>query len=444
MEALLQFAARAYRRPLTDAERADLLAYYHQARTQNQLSHEEALRDALTSVLMEPDFLYRLDMLEWPDGFGSPLPCRRRSCLDRCPRRALSSYALASRLSYFLWASMPDEELLRHAAANDLQRPAVLLAQARRMMKDARVRGLATEFTGNWLAFRLFETNNAVDRQRFPQFNNDLREAMFQEPIRYVEDTIQNNRSVLDLIYGNYTFVNPVLAKHYGIPAVEGDADHWVRVDNAGQYGRGGLLPMSVFMTQNSPGLRTSPVKRGNWVVQKVLGIRVPPPPPVVPELPSDESKTDLPIRQMLAQHRSNPFCAACHQRFDSFGLAYEGYGPIGDVRTKDLAGRPVDTAVTYPGGINGVGFEGLRDFIRDHRQDQFLNNLCRKLLSYSLNRTLQLSDEALVDTMQTNLAAQGYRFDTMVETIVMSPQFRNKRIPAPPAPTQIASRKVN
>jgi Protein of unknown function (DUF1585)/Protein of unknown function (DUF1588) len=178
--------------------------------------------------------------------------------------------------------------------------------------------------------------------------------------------------------------------------------------------------------------------------VQKVLGIRVPPPPPVVPELPSDESKSDLPVRDMLARHRSNPFCAACHQRFDSFGLAYEGYGPIGDVRTKDLAGRPVDTAVIYPGGIDGVGFDGLRDFIRDHRQDQFINNLCRKLLSYSLNRTLQLSDEALVDTMQTNLAAHGYGFDSMVETIVMSPQFRNKRIPPPQPPTQIASRKVN
>ena len=135
---------------------------------------------------------------------------------------------------------MPDEELLRHAAANDLQKPAVLLAQTRRMMKDSRVSGLATEFTGNWLNFRLFETNNAVDRQRFPQFNNDLREAMFQEPIHYVEDTIQNNRSVLDLIYGDYTFVNPVLAKHYGIPGVQGDVNHWVRVDNAGQYGRGG------------------------------------------------------------------------------------------------------------------------------------------------------------------------------------------------------------
>jgi Protein of unknown function (DUF1585)/Protein of unknown function (DUF1588) len=174
-----------------------------------------------------------------------------------------------------------------------------------------------------------------------------------------------------------------------------------------------------------------------------VLGIRVPPPPPVVPELPSDESKSDLPIRQMLAQHHANPFCASCHERFDSYGLAYEGYGPIGDVRTKDLAGRPVDTAVTYPGGVNGVGFEGLRTFIRDHRQDQFLNNLSRKLLTYGLNRTLQLSDEELLDTMQTNLVKQGYGFDSLVETIVLSPQFRNRRMPVPAKPeTQLASTK--
>ncbi|MGB8538321.1 MAG: DUF1592 domain-containing protein [Acidobacteriaceae bacterium] len=443
LQDLLQFAQRAYRRPLTSAERTDLLAYYHQDRTQNQSSHEEALRDVITSVLMEPDFLYRLDMQNAPQTAAvtkSHAAVLKTS--SAVPSEPLSSYALASRLSYFLWASMPDEELLRHAAANDLQKPAVLLAQAHRMMKDPRVRGLATEFTGNYLAFRLFESNNAVDRERFPQFNNDLREAMFQEPIRYVEDTIQNNRSVLDLLYGDYTFVNPILAKHYGIPGVVGDPNHWVRIDDAHKYGRGGILPMAVFMTQNSPGLRTSPVKRGNWVVQKVLGIRVPPPPPVVPELPSDESKSDLPVRDMLARHRANPFCAACHQRFDSFGLAYEGYGPIGDVRTKDLAGRPVDTAVTYPGDINGVGFQGLQNFIRDHRQPEFINNLCRKLLTYALDRSLQLSDEALVDTMQTNLAAQGDGFDALVETIVLSPQFRNKR--TPPPPTQLASGKVN
>ena len=185
---------------------------------------------------------------------------------------------------------------------------------------------------------------------------------MFEEPIRFIEDVIHNDRSVLDLIYGNYTFVNPVLAKHYGMPEVKGGEDHWVRVDDAGQYERGGLLPMAVFLTENSPGLRTSPVKRGNWVVRRVLGEAIPPPPPVVPELPSDEAKSDLPMRDMLARHRANPVCAACHARFDSFGLAFEGYGPVGEARTKDLGGRPVDANAVFPGGSQGAGFEGVRD----------------------------------------------------------------------------------
>ncbi len=341
---------------------------------------------------------------------------------------------------------MPDEELLRHAATGDLQSHDILLAQTRRMLKDSRALGLATEFTGNWLGFRQFETNNSVDRNRFPSFNDSLREAMFQEPIRYMEDIISNNRPVLDLLYGNYTFVNPPLAQHYGIPGVTGDVNNWVRVDDALRYGRGGLLPMAVFLTQNSPGLRTSPVKRGNWVVQRVLGIRVPPPPPVVPELPGDEAKSDLPVREMLAQHRANPVCAACHSRFDSFGLAFEGYGPVGDARTKDLAGRAVDTAVTYPGGIGGTGLEGLQAFIRGYRQDQFVSNLNRKLLAYALNRSLQLSDESFVERMKAQLAGSEYRFNTLVEAIVTSPQFLNKRIPDAPetSEAQLQSRKAN
>jgi mono/diheme cytochrome c family protein len=328
LDALLKFTAHAYRRPLTKAERDDLIAYYHTLRTKNELSHEDAIRDSIASVLMSPDFLYRLDLTdEAVAGARTLKPVALKTSSGRTSE-PLSDYALASRLSYFVWSSMPDDELLRHAAAGDLHRPDVLLAQTRRMLKDARVRGMATEFTGNWLSFRQFETNNSVDRQRFPTFNNDLREAMFEEPVRLVEDAILNNRSVLDLVYGDYTFVNPALAQHYGIPGVTGDTNTWVRVDDAAQYGRGGLLPMAVFLTQNSPGLRTSPVKRGNWVVQRVLGIRVPPPPPVVPELPSDESKSDLPVREMLAKHRANPVCAACHSKFDSFGLAFEGYGP--------------------------------------------------------------------------------------------------------------------
>jgi hypothetical protein len=442
LEALLRFAAHAYRRPLTKGERDDLVAYYHALRTKNELSHEAAIRDSIVSVLMSPDFLYRIDLLD--TGAISPRSVNQRVALrtSGIPSRPLSGYALASRLSYFLWSSMPDDELLRHAAAGNLQRPDVLLAQTRRMLKDSRVRGLATEFAGNWLDFRHFETNNSVDRERFPSFNNDLRQAMFEEPIRFIEDAVRNNRSVLDFVYGNYTFVSPVLAQHYGMPEVKGDVNTWVRVDDAGRYGRGGLLPMAVFLTQNSPGLRTSPVKRGHWVVQRVLGETIPPPPPVVPELPNDEAKSDLPVRDMLARHRENPACAACHARFDSFGLAFEGYGPVGGARTKDLAGRTVDTSVTYPGGAQGSGFEGLQTFIREHRQEGFVDNLSRKLLAYALNRSLQLSDDSIVERMDARLAAKEYRFNTLVETIVTSPQFLNKRIPDSRAMPESQSRK--
>jgi hypothetical protein len=426
---LVDFAGRAYRRPLTPAERSDILGYYKSLRGQNGLSHEDALRQTLVSILMSPEFLYRVDLVNdaAPSKHGRLVKTAHVTGKAFSSER-LSNYALASRLSYFIWASTPDAELLRHAAAGDLQKPQVLLAQTRRMLKDPKVSGLATEFTGDWLAFRQFETNNTVDRARFPTFDEDLREAMFQEPIRFMQDNIQNDRSVLDLLYADYTFVNPPLARHYGMPTVKGDTNAWIRVDNASKYGRGGILPMAVFMTQYSPGLRTSPVQRGHWVVSKVLGMAIPPPPPVVPELPSDESKTDLPIRQMLEQHHKNAFCAGCHQRFDSFGLVFEGYGPVGETRTLDLAGRPVDASVTFPGGVDAAGLEGLKSFIRAHRQDQFIDNLSRELLAYALNRSLQLSDDSLIDTMKRRLSTDGYRFRSLVETIVVSPQFLNRR----------------
>jgi len=427
LDALMRFAARAWRRPLTKAERDDLLAYYRAVREKNELSHEEAIRDCVVSVLMSPDFLYRIDLA--PTG-TTPAA------------RPLSSYALASRLSYFLWSSMPDQELTAHAVAGDLQRPEVLMAQARRMLKDERSRGLATEFAGNWLDFRQFETHNAVDRDRFPEFTNDLREAMFQEPIRFIESLFRTNGSALDMLYGNYTFVNPTLAKFYGVPDVKGKDDDWVRVDDAGQYHRGGLLTMSVFLTHNSPGLRTSPVKRGYWVVHRVLGERIPPPPPVVPELPHDESKTDLPLREVLAQHRQNPVCAGCHAKFDVFGLAFEGYGPVGEARTKDMAGRAVDTTAVLPGGVEGKGVEGVQAYIRDRRQAQFVDNLSRKLLAYSLDRSLMLSDEPLIEKMDARLAAGGYKIDTLVEAIVTSPQFLNRRGPEPKQQSEAAPLK--
>ncbi|MEP6535142.1 MAG: DUF1592 domain-containing protein [Bryobacteraceae bacterium] len=431
LKALLKFAARAYRRPLSIAERDDLLSYYHTLRDTGSLTHEEAIRDSIVRILISPKFCYRADLLSdagktvrpqvsiQPAAFHGSTPVQTRP---------LSPYALASRLSYFLWSSMPDDELMAHAETGDLVRPAVLAAQTRRMLKDERARGLALEFAGNLFDFRRFEEHNAVDRERFPSFNNDLREAMFQEPVRYIEDIIRNDRSVLDLLYGDYTFVNPVLARHYGMPAVEGGPDKWVRIDDARPYGRGGLLPMAVFLTQNAPGLRTSPVKRGYWVAKRVLGETIPPPPPNVPELPQDEAKLDLPLREMLARHRDNAACASCHARFDSLGLVFEGYGPIGERRSKDLAGHPVDNQAVFPGGSQGAGFEGVLAYIRGNREKDFVDNMSRKLLAYALGRSLVLSDETSIEQMKSKLVAGGYRFTPLVETIVASPQFLNRR----------------
>jgi mono/diheme cytochrome c family protein len=413
LDALLAFAARAYRRPMTKTEADDLRAFYHSLREQH-LSHEDAVRDAVVSVLMSPHFVYRVD----------PLSDDRTSGGDVRP---LSSYELANRLSYFLWSSMPDDELMKHAAAGDLQKPDVLAAQARRMMQHRHVRQLATEFAGNWLDIRRFEEHNAVDRERFPVFTSQLREAMFEEPIRFVQDVMQRDGSVLDFLYGNYTFVNPILAKHYGMP--EPPAGTWARVDDAQKYARGGLLPMSVFLTKNAPGLRTSPVKRGYWIVHRLLGEYIPAPPPNVPVLPTDETKLgDLTLRETLAQHRANPACSSCHAKFDSFGLAFEGYGPIGETRDRDLAGRPVETGATFPDGSAGSGLDGLRAFMRARGQNQFVDNLCRQLVVYALGRSLLRSDEPLVADMRKHLSAGGFKFGLLVQDIVTSRQFLMKR----------------
>ena len=430
LDALVRFAAKAYRRPLAAAEAQDIRTYYRTLRDKNSLSHEDAIRDSIVSVLMSPDFCYRMDSVNTSaaPGVGGGRP--------------LTPFALASRLSYFLWSSMPDEELMRHASSGDLLRRSVLAAQTKRMLRDNRARGFATEFAGNWLDFRRFDQHNAVDRQRFPMFDNALRQAMFEQPIRFIEDLIQMDRSVLDAVYGDYTWVNAPLARHYGMPEVKGAPDHWVRIENAARYGRGGLLPMSVFLTQNSPGLRTSPVKRGYWVAKRLLGETIPPPPPNVPELPQDEAKSDLPLRAMLEQHRNNPACASCHARFDSFGLAFENYGPVGEARTKDLAGRPVDVTATFPGGVAGSGIAGVQAYIREHREGDFIDNVNRKLLAYALGRSLLLSDEPLLQRMRTRMTANGYRISTAVDAIVSSPQFGTKRISEPRQISRLVSKR--
>jgi hypothetical protein len=411
LQSLLDFAARAYRRPLSPADRADLLSFYREARERYGLDHEGAIRECIVLILTSPKFCYRVDMVKSGGGI-----------------QPLSDFDLASRLSYFLWSSMPDQELLRHAAAGDLHKPEVIKAQARRMLQDARVRALAVEFGGNWLDFRDFTQISTVDRERFPSFNDALRDAMFEEPVRFLLDVFRRNRSILDFLYARDTFVNPILARHYGIPTGGDDPSIWVRVTDADRYGRGGLLPMAVFLTKNAPGLRTSPVKRGYWVAKNVLGEQIPPPPPVVPQLPADEAKMDLPLRQMLEQHRANPSCAACHARFDSFGLAFETFDPVGRPRTSDLAGHTVDARATFPGGIEGEGLQGIRQYIRDHREHDFVRGFAGKLSAYAFGRSLGLSDELLIQEIISKLAGDDYRFETVIDSIVTSRQFLNKR----------------
>jgi hypothetical protein len=319
------------------------------------------------------------------------------------------------------------------AGANSLHEPETLMAQTRRMLRDPKALGLATEFLGNWLDFRRFEEHNSVDRERFPMFDDQLRAAMYQEPIRFFANIVAEDRSLLDLIDSKRTFVNPVLAAHYGIDGLEwgnpNDTEAWQMVEDARAYGRGGLLSMAVFLTKNAPGLRTSPVKRGYWVVRRLLGERIPPPPPNVPELPEDESQLgDLTLRETLALHREHSSCAGCHNRIDSIGLVFEGFGPVGERRELDLGGRPVDTSAQFPDGSQRDGVEDLRDYLRERRQLDFVDSFNRKLLSYALGRSLQLSDETLLEAMRSQLQANDFRIGAAFETIVISPQFLNKR----------------
>lgn len=420
LTAIQTLAEQAWRRPLTENEKDELILFYQLLRDEEQLSHEDAIRDVFVSILMSPHFCYHV-LLSGDAGSndtGSSL----------VPSHPIEDFQLASRLSFFLWSSIPDQRLLDLAKQNRLSDPSQLAIEVKRMLADPKSERLATEFGGNWLEFRRFEQHTGVNRERFPEFDDELQVSMYQEPIHFLSNLIQNNESITSIVKAEHTYVNGLLAEHYGMPSVPDDAG-WVRIEDASEYGRGGVLPMSVFLTQNSPGLRTSPVKRGYWVVRRILGQRIPPPPPNVPELPADEKDLgDLSVRDVLATHRENKSCSVCHEKFDSFGISFEGFGPIGEKRQKDMGGRAIDSQVEFPNGTTGEGVDGLRDYLMTDRKDDFVDNFCRKLLAYALGRSLILSDEPLIDKMKQSLAQNEYRFHEAVQTVVRSPQFLNRR----------------
>ncbi len=421
---LERLAQRAYSRPLRAEEAKSLRLLYQRLRKQG-LGVEASLRGTFTAVLMSPHFFYRVPVT--PAGQGV-LP--------------LNDDAMARRLSYFLWASLPDESLVKAAQAGKLQDEAELRAQVRRMMKDLKIEAFSREFFGQWLRYRDHLAKDPIPANTFPGYDARLRQAMFEEPTRLVTHLIQNDESIDELLHSDATFVNEPLARFYGGTLEQqfrkrGVNSDWHRVEGLKNIGRGGLFGMPVILAANSVGQRTSPVKRGFWVVHHVLGQHFPPPPAEVPPLPKSEKESAKTIREMLAAHTTKQSCAMCHVHFDGLGLTMEGFDAIGRARTKDLAGRLVQAVGPLPPlGVTGSkekvpanaeGIAGLIEYIKKERLQEFERNLCRKVLGYALGRSVVLSDEPLLQEMQKKLRAER-RFSVLFETVVLSPQFRRQR----------------
>jgi hypothetical protein len=416
LDQAIEFASLAYRRPLKNEEANDLRGLYRNLREQ-ELPHDEAIRFTVARILVAPAFLYRVE----------PLPSTPQSsgAGQSIPTSPVTDWALASRLSYFLWSTMPDEELRTLAVANRLHEPDVLVAQAKRMLKDDRIRSLSTEFACQWLEVRDFDSHGEKSEKFFPTFAA-LRADMYEESVRFFVDLFQRNGSALDILNADYTFLNESLANHYGIPGVTGT--EWRRVNDVKKFGRGGILMLATTLAQQSGASRTSPILRGNWVLETLLGEKLPRPPKNVPQLPEAETDSDRTVRELVESHRSIESCANCHVKIDSFGFSLEGYDAIGRRRDKDLGGRAIDVNVVLNDGTKFTGAAGLRDYLLIDRRSSFLKHFCRKLLGYSLARGIQLSDEPVLEEMINQLKASDYQISAAIESIVRSQQFRYQR----------------
>jgi hypothetical protein len=299
------------------------------------------------------------------------------------------------------------------------------MAQTQRMLRDGRMRRLAKEFACQWLHLHDFDHLDEKSERHFPTFTS-LRGAMYEESIRFFADLFQTDASVIDLLDSDHTFLNEALARHYGIPGVTGE--EWRRVDGVKQYGRGGLLGLAATLAKQSGASRTSPILRGNWVAEALLGDKLPRPPKDVPRLPEDEATEDLTVRQLVEKHSNDPKCSGCHARIDPYGFALERYDAIGRRREKDLGDRAIDTRTKLMDGTPLDGLEGLRGYLLTQRREEFVRQFCRKLLGYALGRGVQLSDRPLLTEMQEELRRNDYRFSAAVQTVVRSRPFREIR----------------
>ena len=408
---LSRLARLAYRGPPTDGDVETLVDFFRAGRAKPGGGFDTGIQLALERLLVDPDFLLRVH--EEPPGAE--------------PGRAyaLPDLELASRLSFFLWSSIPDEELLDLAERGELTDPGALRTQVRRMLADARSEALVSDFAAQWLHLRNLDEVQA-EPSVHPDFDQDLVEAFRQETARFIASTLDEDRSVLDLLGADYTYVNERLARHYGIPGVYGSRFRRMTLPDLEQ--RGGLLGHGSLLSLTSYPHRTSPVLRGRWLLEAIFGTPPPGPPPDVPPLP-ERGEGDAPasMRERLELHRRNPACASCHRSIDPPGFMLEHYDAIGRWRTVTETGHPVEAAGTLPNGVTATGLAGLRGLLLEE-PERFVGTLTERLLAYALGRELRHFDRPTVRRIVRDAAAEGYRWSSVVLGVVESTAFRMRR----------------
>ncbi|HTV02403.1 MAG TPA: DUF1592 domain-containing protein, partial [Luteitalea sp.] len=426
----IALASRAWRRPLSVAEQTDLRRYYDASRRVRKMDHDAAVRALIARILMSPAFLYRVET--------APSDSETR----------LDTWELASRLSFFLWSSIPDDELRRAARTGELRDPQKLASQVRRMTADPKARRLSTEFFGQWLGFYHFDQYRGVDTGRFPEFTDAVRTSMYDEAVSTFEYLVRQNRPVSEILHADYTFLNPTLAKFYGIEtkALSGPAAAKLpatapvqRVDGATAFDRGGALRLGAVLTTTSAPLRTSPVKRGDWILRRILGTPTPPPPADAGTLPADDKSFEgQTLRERLAQHKKRAACASCHLRIDPLGFPLEGFDAVGRSRQAYADGKPVDIIGEFKDRGTIVGASGLLSHLAKN-EHAVMTTLSRKMIGYALGRNPQASDRQLMAAMVA--AGEKATFADLATQIVTSRQFRyragrNEPAPIAPAPS--------
>ncbi len=406
---ITNLARHAYRRPVAQADVAPLMKIYAEGRKGADFDH--GIEAGLEAVLVSPSFLFMRE--------SDPV----KSAAGNVHR--ISDLELATRLSFFLWSSVPDDALLNAAQTGQLHKPAVLKAQVARMLADPRSKALTQNFAGQWLYLRRLEYQKP-DRRAFPDFDVRLRNAMQTETEMFFDGVVRDNRSALDFLDANYTYVNQRLAEHYGIPNVYGTTFRKVELDPA--LHRGGLLGQGSVLTVTSYNNRTSVVLRGKWILENILAAAPPPPPPNVPTLNEAKNGKAMTIRQQMEVHRANPVCASCHTKMDPLGFSLENYDAVGKWRT-GYAGSVVDASAVLPDGTKFEGPKGLQDILLS-RKDQFVEALTERLMTYALGRGLESYDMPAVRSVRYQAAKDDYRMQTIILGIVQSVPFQMRRTP--------------